>query len=186
MRVVCKANTGANLPETYQENGYYDEYKFPLLIGKSYIVYAMNLWAGKISYLIMGEIGQFPSWIPSELFEIVDGKLSKWWHYSINPDKSKNTIDAVWGYKALTDQSDHFDKLVDGDKGVLEVFIQYKEQMDLEFPDPTISDIAEVMEDGEWFFCPKCNNAWESQSLDGMVKCPNCGTILKNPKYLGG
>ncbi len=184
MRVLCIANIGAYLPKSYTESGYYEEYKFPVLVGKSYVVYAMNLWAGKIRYLIVGESHQIPSWIPSELFEMVDSKLSRYWHYDVNPDDSKNTIDTVWGYKELTDNSTHFDKLVDWDKAALEIFNQYKELMDLEFPDLENSDVADRLNEENWFLCPKCLNAFESQSLDAMIKCPTCRTILNNPQYL--
>jgi hypothetical protein len=183
MRVIARANTGVHLPESYAEHGYYNEYKFPLVVGKSYVVYAMNLWAGKIRYLVIGETNQIPIWIPSELFEIIDSKLSRYWYYGINLDDSKNTIESVWGYKELTDHSDHFDKLVDWDKTALEIFIQYKELMDLEFPDPEISDIAEMIEEGNWLLCKKCCDAFESRSLDAMIRCPNCGTVLGNPRY---
>lgn len=182
MRVSCTANTGVHLPEFYRKRGYHKEYEFPLLIGKSYIVYGMNLWDGRIGYLIMGEARKFPDWLPSELFEIGDGKLSRYWHYGVNLDNLDNTIDSIWGYKELANHSGHFDKLVDRDRTALATFMHYKELMDLEFPDPLISDSADGLEEN-WLFCPKCTNAWETHSLDAMVKCPNCESILKNPRY---
>ena len=184
MRVICIANTGESLPEAYKEQGYFAEYKFPLLIGKRYIPYGMTLRKGKVNYLIQGESRRDPDWMPSELFEVFESKISRCWHYGVNDDKSEATIDNVWGYQELIDASNHFDQLVDGGTDALEVFLRYKEYMDLEFPDFAISDFAEVINDSDWLFCPKCLDAWESRSKYGMVRCAVCQRILRNPRYV--
>jgi hypothetical protein len=54
--------------------------------------------------------------------------------------------------------------------------------MDLEFPDPSISDKTQALDD-EWLMCPFCIDAWQSDSKDGMVICPTCHRKLHNPRY---
>jgi hypothetical protein len=179
MRVFCKSNKSTHLPASY---GYRKGHEFPLVVGKNYGVYAMIFWTGRINYLIFDESRPAPFPMPSELFEIVDSKLSRHWHFNIDLDDSKSVIRAIWGYKELTDNPTHYEQLLSWNEAAFEIFACYKEAMDLEFPNPDITDVAEALEGG-WFFCPKCNDAWESQLLDALVKCPSCGEILRNPKY---
>lgn len=45
-------------------------------------------------------------------------------------------------------------------------------------------NISEKAEDAglNWLICPKCNDAWETDSLKAMVICPNCESALHNPR----
>lgn len=47
-------------------------------------------------------------------------------------------------------------------------------------PDSNISESA-IEGDSNWLICPKCNDAWESDSLKAMVICPKCHRALHNP-----
>ena len=46
--------------------------------------------------------------------------------------------------------------------------------------DSNISESA-IEGDSKWLICPKCNEAWESDSLKAMVICPKCNRALHNP-----
>lgn len=46
--------------------------------------------------------------------------------------------------------------------------------------DSNISESA-IEGDSNWLICPKCNDAWESDSLKAMVICPKCDRPLHNP-----
>lgn len=50
------------------------------------------------------------------------------------------------------------------------------------FPDPNILESAILINDG-WLMCPKCNDAWESNSSKPMVVCPNCECVFHNPRF---
>ena len=64
----------------------------------------------------------------------------------------------------------------------MELFKLFKQKMDLEFDDPSIELTAEIL-DSAWVFCPSCQDAWESSNpLDELIKCPNCGEVVKNPR----
>ncbi len=39
-----------------------------------------------------------------------------------------------------------------------------------------------IIGDTCWLICPKCNDAWESDSLTAMVVCPKCCRALHNPR----
>ncbi|MBA3721680.1 MAG: hypothetical protein H0W88_04695 [Parachlamydiaceae bacterium] len=53
---------------------------------------------------------------------------------------------------------------------------------DINFSTEIINDIAEIGDD-EWLICPKCFDAWESNSSDKIVQCLKCHSFLQNPRY---
>ena len=51
----------------------------------------------------------------------------------------------------------------------------------LKISDPNVRERA-IEANFKWFMCPKCNDAWESSSLDAMVVCPKCDCAFHNPR----
>lgn len=51
----------------------------------------------------------------------------------------------------------------------------------LEKSDPNVLECA-IVESSNWFICPKCNDAWESDSFRAMVICPKCESAFHNPR----
>lgn len=47
--------------------------------------------------------------------------------------------------------------------------------------DPNVLDSA-IEANFMWLMCPKCNDAWESNSLHAMVVCPKCDRAFHNPR----
>ena len=47
--------------------------------------------------------------------------------------------------------------------------------------DSSISENA-IEGDANWIICPKCNDAWESDSLKAMVICSKCDRAFHNPR----
>jgi|GEM_PF-6525765 len=47
--------------------------------------------------------------------------------------------------------------------------------------DPKVVERA-ITESSNWFICPRCIDAWESDSLVAMVICPKCQCALHNPR----
>jgi hypothetical protein len=80
---------------------------------------------------------------------------------------------------------DFYDDLIDGNGGDPNeiIFRKYKELMDMEFPDVSIS-VSAQLGDEEWLMCPLCIDAWQSKNFqDALVRCPFCETIFNNPRY---
>ncbi|MBI3901102.1 MAG: hypothetical protein HY324_03000 [Chlamydiia bacterium] len=51
----------------------------------------------------------------------------------------------------------------------------------LKISDPNVLEsVIEI--NSKWLMCPKCNDAWESNSLDAMVVCPKCDCAFHNPR----
>ena len=85
-----------------------------------------------------------------------DGSISKWKEESI--DLEINTIKTI--------------------KNMASSYVnKYLRQ-----PDSSITSKAESIDN--WFICPNCTNAWESNSIEAMIVCPKCEQILHNPRYL--
>jgi predicted Zn-ribbon and HTH transcriptional regulator len=61
-------------------------------------------------------------------------------------------------------------------------FILEGEKEELAEPIPEIRKSAEDLGD-DWLMCPLCQEAWQSQSIYGMVECPQCKSKIHNPKF---
>lgn len=47
--------------------------------------------------------------------------------------------------------------------------------------DPSVIDSAKKL-DETWLQCPKCSDAWETPFDEAVVICPNCNTLLRDPR----
>lgn len=61
-----------------------------------------------------------------------------------------------------------------------EFFVKKKNELFL--PIPEIKNVAQDLGEN-WLMCPLCQDAWQSQTKDGMVLCPKCNNKLHNPKF---
>jgi hypothetical protein len=82
MMVRCIANTGELLPPMSRDpaQGVDVTTAFPVSIGRSYAVFAMTNFLGIAWYYILDDDGNpWPTWAPSPLFEVDDGRLPTSW-----------------------------------------------------------------------------------------------------------
>ena len=129
MRVLCKANSGQALSAEYFEIGYTSSTEFDLEQGKEYIVYAIILTKGLLSYLIVGE-ASLPGWYPARLFGLTRKDLPNDWFFEYLSEEEGFVVDALWGYEELVHKEDHFDGLSNMNKPDIEVFLQRKKEID--------------------------------------------------------
>ena len=179
MLITCVSLTVANelLPNRVFN------YSEDIALGKTYTVYGSYLADCKIEYLIVGKDSTRPRWVPSELFVVKDGRLSRYWQFTVNTSPLPNTIDYVWGYEELINESDHFDRLADLDPTAIDLFNKYKLIMDLEFPDSMNPLLAKSLEINNWVLCPVCADGSQANPRDAMFRCPVCLTISHNSLY---
>jgi len=93
MRIRCIENAYKSLPSTsvYQYSPEYGDAKFSLQIGEDYIVYAIWSRGSEILYSILdSEYSRYPIWLPSTLFEVIDGRLSSCWQYAAHSGYTAN------------------------------------------------------------------------------------------------
>lgn len=148
---------------------------------KEYVVYALMFHKCYPWYFIE-EYGDIPGWAPAPLFNVVDGRISRYWKYHCNCGNNQNTTDVVFSFEEWLDNEYYYDYLIDGREKEKEIFKRYKKLMDIEFPDPSIEKKA-IDAGDEWIICPDCDESWHHNSSNGMVHCPKCSIILHNPLY---
>jgi uncharacterized C2H2 Zn-finger protein len=184
MKIKCITNQTLSVPPELLNKYSIDTENFSIKPGKEYIVYAVWIYLGYIWYCICDEDKTFyPMWNPSMLFEITDNRLSRYWIFSLDEDNDKRA--PFLSFPEWANDPYFYEELVDGNSIDINavIFKKYKELMELEFPNSSISEIAQIG-DEEWLICPKCVDAWQSTNdKDALVKCPKCQTIFNNPRY---
>jgi hypothetical protein len=91
-------------------------------MGKEYVVFGICLWKTAVFYLVLPRSTGGPNWYPAELFEITNHQLPSNWTYSFWGIDEANEVKAVWGYKELALDDDHFDELSEKESRALEIF----------------------------------------------------------------
>ncbi|MGA5696810.1 hypothetical protein CN305_12075 [Bacillus cereus] len=124
MKVTCLYNTGNALSKITEET-------FNLTIEKEYIVYGIcKLQSGKLTYLILGERENMPSWYPAELFKISDALQPLEWYCAEHKQVKDTTIDYIWGYKELALDDTHALGLIERENKDMELFLKRKAEID--------------------------------------------------------
>ncbi|MEB9856597.1 hypothetical protein P4K23_13945 [Bacillus cereus] len=124
MKVTCLYNTGNALSKITEET-------FNLTIEKEYIVYGIcKLQSGELTYLILGERENMPSWYPAELFKISDALQPLEWYCAERKQVKDTTIDYIWGYKELALDDTHALGLIERENKDMELFLKRKAEID--------------------------------------------------------
>ena len=155
-----------------------------LTIGDIYVVYALVIRNMSVSFFVADDdfaaLG-YPVPYESSCFRVVDDQLSRHWRFRCDSDSDLDTGLVFMSFSGWVDEEAFYEKLVDGENWAVEAFRQHKSLMDMEFPNPLVTAKALSVE-GDWVMCPKCSEAWESTSRDGMLRCPRCFDLLLNPR----
>ena len=184
MKIKCLSNKKTSIQDNISSENLSRKqnliYEF-LDIEKEYNVYGMIINRGQIWYYICDRVHDlFPIARPAHLFEIIDNRLSRYWVFGIIEGFEKYPS---WIFPEWINEPYFQDNLTDGEKREVAVFKSYKELMDLEFPESSIAELAQIG-DNEWLICPACLDAWQYCSdKDALVRCPKCLKILNNPRY---
>lgn len=124
--------------------------------------------------------GSLPIFYQSELFEVVDDRLSKYWVYSSlnfnHPTKTGNR-NVMLTFPEWAHNANFFDLLVNSDEGSWKTWRNYKSLMEVEFATPDIVHKAENVGEG-WVLCAECSNGWKTDDNNNeIIKCPSCGLV---------
>jgi hypothetical protein len=136
MRILCRFNTGASLPEHARRLGEGEETRFsPLEIGAEYVVYGLKFRPNGLDYLVCPSVNG-PRWMPGLLFEILDSTIPPWrvclteQTSSYKPLFTQYGITALIGYDELVSNPSHYDGILDRDPDQLKVFFFEKNKID--------------------------------------------------------
>ena len=135
MLVKCIGNDAASLPPHYRSMFAPEgcrERRWRLLKGKIYVACAINMFAGRQCYLVRMEDSYAPEFMPAPLFAIIDGRLSTQWRYWAVKVFYENNLECVIGYPELTDDTPHYDELIDGKPEAVLVFEKRLVEMEKE------------------------------------------------------
>jgi hypothetical protein len=133
MKIKCIANTIAGLSKKTIELGYSSTSKFNIEIGETYTVYGMSMWKNSLDYLIAENETNNPAWYPAELFEVTFNLLPIVWYFNFERYtnyKGEDSEKAIWGYKEMIGDPEHFSDLAEGKPEAIEIFLKRKRQID--------------------------------------------------------
>lgn len=176
MKVECVNTGGEALLAADIASGDTRSSEFHVTPGCNYTVYGVLYRRSALSYLIQADDG-IPQWTPASLFHVVRGDVSRHWRFA---DWSSAEYVAAMTFAEFVETAEAFDQLVEGEELAREMFYRRKESADLEFLDPAVTKVADAL-DGPWVQCPVCSDAWECESTDAMVRCPQCQSVLRSP-----
>jgi hypothetical protein len=134
MRIKCIGNRGTDLPQWLIDIHYaFPSSEFNLTTGEIYTVYAISLWRNTIGYLILTDESTSPTWEFPELFQIVDPRLPKCWHFGYfghDGVGDQKSLMALWGYQELVEDKQHYVDLIEGESQAIEIFYKRKLEID--------------------------------------------------------
>jgi hypothetical protein len=157
MIIKCIENKRSSLPINKQDEVPERAY---IRVGKEYIVYGLCQFSDDIDFLVYEEsICSFPIWCLSLFFEIINPLASRYWLCSIK-ENYKDQKGVVVGFPEMIKDDSFYNNLTDGEEEELKIFRYYRKLMDLEFPNNSIKEKAQIG-DEKWLMCPSCIDAWE-------------------------
>lgn len=170
------------------EKKYYERWsilpdKFYLTHGKSYTIYGIEFTKEGFSNFILIDDTEVTNlnFFPSEFFEIIDNRISKYWvgtqcsSYPLNDIIPPTTI----SFKEIETNEFFLGNLLNGESDSQQIFLKYKNMIENEFPDEDLKT-AEVI-GGNWVSCNYCGEVWEIKSNDGIIVCPKNFERNNNP-----
>jgi hypothetical protein len=136
MKVRCVGNRGSDLPSDLitDTTGLKLETEFSLIIGKTYVVYALTISDNYLWYYVCDETDSyFPFWNPAPLFEMVDHRMSAWWEINYSKeDRCESKSNIIVAYPEWARDPFYYDRLTDGYEQDVEIFKRYRHLIDEE------------------------------------------------------
>jgi len=129
MRVKCVSNTTERLSKETLLFGYPENYKFDVVVGNIYVVYSSAvLNDGRLIFLLaVADDPELPFWYPAELFQVEESLLPVKFYFGLTGSKNAR---ALWGYKEMVLDPQHYIGLIESEQEALEVFAKRKEEID--------------------------------------------------------
>lgn len=130
MQITCKSNSGRDLSKKFLSSGYTPKTEFNLHVNNNYNVYGLCVYDDMLYYLIVPTVSSPPSWYPVELFDVYDSSLPMEWYFNYYPNGNRAGVSAIWGYKELVEDEDHYIALIERNRKAMNIFLKRKEELD--------------------------------------------------------
>lgn len=186
---IDRLSVGADVRRQLQDSYRLPEGTLHLTVGEIYVVYAALIRSTCPLFFVADD--DFPALgypVPYEavFFEIADDRLSRHWRFRCSAEgkcgSNGRTDSVLMSFPEWVQDDGFYERLLNGDNRATMDFRRQKSLMDMEFPNPLVTTAA-VSSEGDWVICPKCSDGWESSSLDGLIRCPSCSSLLLNPRF---
>lgn len=132
MIVQSVTNTTGTAPlilrEALSQMSGYDEWTVAL--GKSYVVYGIAVKRGIPGFLILSRTPEYPKWYPYCFFDIVDGRLSKYWQFEAVENESE--LVTLLTFPEWASDDHYYDSLTDGEVEAVNCWHRYRTLIRLE------------------------------------------------------
>lgn len=164
------------------------DFSYLLNEGHYYAVIGIRNYKNILYFLINNcDYSTYPSHMPSGLFEIIDKRFSRYWKLPENVTKYDDIMHLSPGqlitFQEWCDaENDFYTAIVDGDfeDETVKIYVRYRELMEYEFKNPSITDAAKLIETN-WVQCLSCFDAWQLSNNDEIIKCPSCNRVMLSP-----
>lgn len=133
MIITCRSERAERLPDQYLEPRaiLHRASVFPLSVGKSYVVYAIGLLREQTWFYIDDDDHlYYPKGYPAPLFEVIDSRVSKYWHFRYTPAHLDHT--AILAFDEWATDNYFYDRLTDGEPLECRIYAAAKQRMDSE------------------------------------------------------
>lgn len=101
--------------------------EYYIKLDKEYIIYGISIYEDRVNYLICDEFDS-PDWYDAELFRVSNNLLPVEWYYKFYGDDFY--LRAIFGYKELIFDSNHYDNTLECEKKDLDIFYKRKKEID--------------------------------------------------------
>jgi hypothetical protein len=173
-----------------------------LTIGKEYVVLALSHFLDSYNYAnypiinIKDDIHSYLIPFPLFLFEVIDDRPSKYWHFNYDKERKVCEMAPISFY-----QEYYHDLLSDGYPELEEDFRQICELLEnelykydteyLKFKDFINLNNSKSIKEGvkienPWVKCPECAETSKIDNKDKTYECKECKSIIINPYYNSG
>ncbi|RNA63017.1 hypothetical protein D1631_14290 [Chryseobacterium nematophagum] len=160
--------------------------RFPLTIDQEYTVYAIEYTEeSRVNFFILDESGNtYPQNYPSEFFQITDSKMSKYWEGFTGKENypTEPLFPNLITFKEWKNNKYFEEEMMDNIGNANIIFKKYQNLINNEFPDSQLKNAISM--DKNWVMCPNCDNAWQTDNINGIIECPKCHIKQNNPHYI--
>jgi len=125
MIIECVSSDSVALPQHYRDHFVAKSdgsRKWPVQATERFIVCGLCVYAGCVLYLIRYSQTGVTDFVPAPLFKVINGSIPNNWKIRLMDQFIQGNLELIIGYPELSDGSDHYDRLVDGDLTAIEVF----------------------------------------------------------------
>ena len=102
-------------------------------VGEVCNVYGISIWSNVLHYLVFPSEVMLPSWLPADLFEMVEHRVPLDWYVQDNCENADPGLRFLLGYKELALDPSHYQDLINLDRSAIRIFLNRKKEIDDEF-----------------------------------------------------